>query len=121
MFWCRISVDTDILMHFTGLDIAVQSMKLNEKSQFLIQPHLAYGTYGCLERIPPNSVILFEIELLEIIESSAAENYIQLPEEQKKQFSEVYKFCLSQCAKGCYFSLVLLRDLHFSFYRQRFI
>lgn len=87
-------------------------MKLNEKSQFLVQPHLAYGTLGCLDRIPPNSVILFEIELIEIIESGAAENYIQLPEEQKKQFSEVYKFCLSQCAKGCNFNVVLVKEFY---------
>ncbi|KAJ3634903.1 hypothetical protein MTP99_007844 [Tenebrio molitor] len=48
-----------------GLEIAVLSMRLNEKSQFLIDPELAYRNSG-LNRIPPNSVVLFEIELCEI-------------------------------------------------------
>lgn len=83
-----------------GLDIAVESMKLNEKSQFLIKPELAYGTIGCLDRIPGNATILFEVELLEIIESGAAENFENLPEEKRNQFSEVYKFAMAQNAKA---------------------
>ncbi|XP_066148446.1 inactive peptidyl-prolyl cis-trans isomerase FKBP6 [Euwallacea fornicatus] len=83
-----------------GLDIAVQSMQLNEMSQFLIKPHLAYGTQGCLDRIPPNAVILFQVELIEIIESAASEMYKVLPEEQKNDFNNVYKFCISQCTKA---------------------
>jgi len=83
-----------------GLDIAVRSMKLNEKAQFLIKPHLAYGSFGCLDRIPANATVLFQIELLEIIESAAAENFENLPKERKTDFAEVYKLCMAQCAKG---------------------
>ncbi|ENN79746.1 hypothetical protein HUJ04_003840 [Dendroctonus ponderosae] len=82
-----------------GLDYAVQSMQLNEKSQFLIKPHLAYGDFGCMERIAPNATVLFEIELLEIIESKS-NDFQNLPEEEKNDFSQVYNFCLSQCTKG---------------------
>ncbi|XP_066255987.1 inactive peptidyl-prolyl cis-trans isomerase FKBP6 [Euwallacea similis] len=83
-----------------GLDIAVQSMQLTEISQFLIKPHLAYGTQGCLDRIPPNATVLFQIELIEIIEGAASEMYKILPEDQKNDFKNVYKFCISQCAKA---------------------
>ncbi|XP_030763019.1 inactive peptidyl-prolyl cis-trans isomerase shutdown [Sitophilus oryzae] len=83
-----------------GLDIAVASMKINEKSQFLVKPAYAYGEFGCMDRIPPNSSVLFEIELIEIIESSAAEHYENLPQEKRTEFSEVYKYCMSQCAKA---------------------
>ncbi|XP_060520702.1 inactive peptidyl-prolyl cis-trans isomerase shutdown [Cylas formicarius] len=83
-----------------GLDFAVQSMKITEKSQFMIRPEYGYGKYGCMDRIPANSTVLFEIELLEIIESAAGENYQNLPEEQKKEFENVYKYCISQCVKG---------------------
>lgn len=82
-------------------------MKLNEKSQFLIKSHLAYGKFGCLDRIPSNATVLFQIELIEIIESAAAEEFDQLPEENKKSFDNVYKFCMAQCAKGKDFIMVL--------------
>ncbi|KAF7281671.1 inactive peptidyl-prolyl cis-trans isomerase FKBP6-like [Rhynchophorus ferrugineus] len=83
-----------------GLDIAVASMKLCEKSQFMIKPQYAYGEAGCLERIPPNSTVLFEIELIEVIDSQAAQLFENLSLEEKAQFSVVYKYCLAQCAKG---------------------
>ncbi|KAL1518253.1 hypothetical protein ABEB36_001901 [Hypothenemus hampei] len=83
-----------------GLDIAVKSMNLNEKSQFLVESHLAYGSLGCLERIPPNATILFIVELLEIIESGASEEFQLLPEERKSEFIEVHKYCTAQCAKA---------------------
>lgn len=83
-----------------GLDIAVQSMKLNEKSQFLIKPEFAYGKLGCLNRVPPNSEILFEVELIEIINVGAATTFQNLPEEAQKKFSTVYDYCLALCVKG---------------------
>ncbi|KAJ8931562.1 hypothetical protein NQ314_015509 [Rhamnusium bicolor] len=83
-----------------GLDIAVQSMRLNEKSQFLITPEFAYGTLGCLNRVPPNSEVLFEIELIDIVNVGAATTFQNLPEEKQKRFTHVYDYCLALCAKG---------------------
>ncbi|KAJ8959434.1 hypothetical protein NQ318_022126 [Aromia moschata] len=83
-----------------GLDIAVQSMRLNEKSQFLIQPAFAYGKLGCLHRVPAEAEVLFEIELIEIINAGAATTFQNLPAEKQKQFSFVYDYCLALCAKG---------------------
>nr|CAH7767887.1 unnamed protein product [Callosobruchus chinensis] len=83
-----------------GLDVAVQSMKLNEKSQFIIQPEYAYGRFGCLDRVPKNSEVLFEVELLEIVDSGAASTFQKLPEDQQKEFHHVYEYCLALCAKG---------------------
>nr|CAH7767697.1 unnamed protein product [Callosobruchus chinensis] len=83
-----------------GLDVAVQSMKLNEKSQFIIQPEYAYGRFGCLDRVPKNSEVLFEVELLEIVDSGAASTFQKLPEDQQKEFQHVYEYCLALCAKG---------------------
>lgn len=82
------------------LDIAVQSMMLNEKSQFLVAPEYAYGKLGCLNRVPPNSEILFEIELVEVVDVSAAMGYQALTSEEKKKFCNIYDFCLALCAKG---------------------
>ncbi|KAJ8978963.1 hypothetical protein NQ317_009360 [Molorchus minor] len=65
-------------------------MKLNEKSQFLFKPEYAYGKLGCLNRVPPDSEVLFEIELMEIINSAAATSFQNLPPDQQKQFAFPY-------------------------------
>ncbi|CAG9837671.1 unnamed protein product [Diabrotica balteata] len=83
-----------------GLDIAVQSMQVNEKSQFLIQPKFAYGALGCLQRVPPETEVLFEIELLEIVNIGAAKRFESLPQEEQNNFTFVYEYCLALCAKG---------------------
>lgn len=82
-----------------GLDIAVQSMKLREKSQFLFDPSYAYG--GCLVgRVPHNSTVLFEIELLDIINSGATLTYDNLPEERQNDFIEIFKYAEALCERG---------------------
>lgn len=47
-----------------GWDIAVGTMKKGEKSIFLIPSELAYGQRGAGSTIPPNTDLIFEIELL---------------------------------------------------------
>nr|XP_022918246.1 inactive peptidyl-prolyl cis-trans isomerase FKBP6 [Onthophagus taurus] len=64
-----------------GLELAVKSMKMNEKSQFLIHPDYAYGSMGCLDRIPENATILFEIELRNYINLGEAETVEEAGEE----------------------------------------
>ncbi|RZC37027.1 FKBP C domain containing protein, partial [Asbolus verrucosus] len=78
-----------------GLEIAILSMKLNEKSHFLIVPELAFRNGG-LNRIPPNSTVLFEIELCGLMESVLSSPV----DTSKNDFDHVYKFCLAQCVKG---------------------
>jgi len=45
----------------------LQLMKVGSKFEFYIHPNLGYGARGSAPRIPPNSLLIFEIELLEII------------------------------------------------------
>jgi len=47
-----------------GWDLGVASMKLGEKSVFTIHPDLGYGEGGSGEKIPGNSTLIFEVELL---------------------------------------------------------
>ncbi|UCH45324.1 MAG: FKBP-type peptidyl-prolyl cis-trans isomerase [Nitrospiraceae bacterium] len=49
-----------------GWTEALQMMKVGSKWEIFVPPHLAYGRRGYGEKIPPNSVLLFEIELLSI-------------------------------------------------------
>jgi FK506-binding protein 6 len=56
-----------------GLEVAVKSMKRNERSHFLVCSEYAFGKLGCPPRIPPNATILFEVELLGFVEYHGAE------------------------------------------------
>lgn len=49
-----------------GFDMMVQDMKLNEKRTVLLPPDLAYGERGAGRVIPPNTPIMFDIEVIEI-------------------------------------------------------
>lgn len=49
-----------------GWTEALKMMKVGSKWRIFVPPHLAYGRGGLGERIPPNKVLVFEIELLSI-------------------------------------------------------
>lgn len=54
-----------------GWTEALQLMKVGSKYKLFIPPELAYGPSG-RPGIPPNSALVFEVELLEIVKGSAA-------------------------------------------------
>jgi FKBP-type peptidyl-prolyl cis-trans isomerase FklB len=47
---------------------ALQKMKVGDKWQLFVPPNLAYGVEAPGPPIEPNSMLVFEIELLEIVE-----------------------------------------------------
>jgi len=49
-----------------GWDQVLQLMKLGEKRRVIIPPDFAYGSRGQLPNIPPNSTLVFEMELIKI-------------------------------------------------------
>lgn len=50
----------------SGLEQGVLMMHVGDKARFIMPPHLAHGLLGDEDRIPPRSIIVYEVELLEI-------------------------------------------------------
>lgn len=50
-----------------GMDMGLQNMCVGEKRTVLIPPHLGYGEAGVEGEVPGSAVLVFDIELLELI------------------------------------------------------
>ncbi|XP_004380900.1 inactive peptidyl-prolyl cis-trans isomerase FKBP6 [Trichechus manatus latirostris] len=69
-----------------GMELGLLSMRKGELARFLFKPTYAYGTLGCPPLIPPNTTVLFEIELLDFLDSAESDKFCALSAEQQDQF-----------------------------------
>uniref|UniRef100_T1IHK7 peptidylprolyl isomerase n=1 Tax=Strigamia maritima TaxID=126957 RepID=T1IHK7_STRMM len=85
-----------------GLNIAVRSMKIKEQSEFLVSPDYAYGPIGCPDRIPPNSSILFVVEVISVVDNVAMVEFNNLTHEEQSLagFKELMKVARAKYATG---------------------
>lgn len=63
----------------SGLNEGLKLMKKGEKAYFILQPHLAFGVAGDSYKIPPYSVLVYDIEVVDI----------KSPENEFSDFGEV--------------------------------
>ncbi|XP_050639709.1 inactive peptidyl-prolyl cis-trans isomerase FKBP6 isoform X3 [Macaca thibetana thibetana] len=61
-----------------GMELGLLSMRRGELARFLFKPNYAYGTLGCPPLIPPNTTVLFEIELLDFLDSAESDKFCAL-------------------------------------------
>ncbi|KAG5327325.1 FKBP2 protein, partial [Pseudoatta argentina] len=49
-----------------GLDVAVIGMKIDEKRRLIIPPNMAYGDEGYGLKVPPNTTVIYDVELKKV-------------------------------------------------------
>ncbi len=49
-----------------GIKYSLEGMKQGGKRKVIISPHLGYKETGVRDLIPPNAVLIYEIEILEV-------------------------------------------------------
>ncbi|POI24993.1 hypothetical protein CIB84_011258 [Bambusicola thoracicus] len=69
-----------------GLEIGVLTMKKGEVARFIFSPSYAYGQQGCLPLIPPDATVLFEVELIDFLDSADSDTFFALTAEQQDTF-----------------------------------
>jgi len=52
----------------SGLEMAMQLMYKGQKGKFILPPHLAHGLLGDNDKIPPRSIIVYDVHLLNVID-----------------------------------------------------
>ncbi|NND77921.1 MAG: hypothetical protein HKN39_07030 [Flavobacteriales bacterium] len=50
----------------TGLHEALQLMRVGDKANFLLPSHLAHGTFGDRKKIPPQTPLRYDVELISL-------------------------------------------------------
>ncbi|NXE43372.1 FKBP6 isomerase, partial [Ptilorrhoa leucosticta] len=61
-----------------GLEIGLLSMTKGEAALFVLAPEYAYGRRGCPPSIPPNTTVLFKVEVLDFIDSEECDAFFEL-------------------------------------------
>lgn len=67
------------------------TMRKGEFSRFLLQPKYAYGDMGCPPLVPAAAVILYEVHILDFLDSGQVDDFIAM--------SPVGKLLVSCCCK----------------------
>ncbi|XP_068121967.1 inactive peptidyl-prolyl cis-trans isomerase FKBP6 isoform X2 [Hyperolius riggenbachi] len=69
-----------------GMEISLLTMQRGELSRFLYTPFYAFGALGCPPLIPPSSTVMFEIEVLDFLDTAEADHFCNLAPYQRAIF-----------------------------------
>lgn len=70
-----------------GLELGLLTMQKGEFSRFLLQPQYAYGDMGCPPFIPPHAQVLYEVHVLDYLDSGQVDEFLTLSEEEQNTSS----------------------------------
>nr|XP_009940812.1 PREDICTED: inactive peptidyl-prolyl cis-trans isomerase FKBP6 [Opisthocomus hoazin] len=101
-----------------GLEVGLLTMKKGEVARFVFTPAYAYGQQGCPPLIPPNATVMFEVELLDFLDSDESDAFFELTAEQQDMFplQKVVKVANTEREFGNY----LYRKQHFEGAKDRY-
>jgi len=51
----------------SGLEMAVLLMQLGQSGKFILPPHLAHGLLGDQNKIPPRSIIVYDVRVINVV------------------------------------------------------
>lgn len=75
-----------------GWETGIPLMKVGSKGRLLVPTHLAYGKRGAGKVVPPNADLLFEIELLRIMNFEEYDAYmVELEQKERMAFEQHVK------------------------------
>lgn len=61
-----------------GMEVGVLTMQKGELSRFLYSPAYAYGALGCPPLIPPSATVLFEVEMMDFLDTAVSDSFFVL-------------------------------------------
>ena len=74
-----------------GWEVALRSMTIGEKSEFIMTPEYTYGDKQVKDWIPPNSVLNYEIELIAIGDNNTENCIENMTYEEKLHWGKILK------------------------------
>ncbi|KAM9370676.1 inactive peptidyl-prolyl cis-trans isomerase FKBP6 [Phaethornis superciliosus] len=88
-----------------GLEIGLLTMRKGERARFFFTPSYAYGAMGCPPLLPPNAMVMFEVELLDFLDTAESDSFFDLTAEQQDRFQleKVLKVAEAERECGNYF------------------
>ncbi|KAM5181639.1 inactive peptidyl-prolyl cis-trans isomerase FKBP6 isoform 2-T2 [Mantella aurantiaca] len=69
-----------------GMEIGILTMQRGELSRFLYSPTYAYGVLGCPPLIPPSSTVLFEIQMLDFLDTAESDSFYDMHPHHRASF-----------------------------------
>uniref|UniRef100_A0A8C5LQF6 peptidylprolyl isomerase n=1 Tax=Leptobrachium leishanense TaxID=445787 RepID=A0A8C5LQF6_9ANUR len=69
-----------------GMEIGLLTMQKGELSRFIYSPEYAFGNMGCPPLIPPSATVLFEVELLDFLDTAESDWFCNLTPKQQSTF-----------------------------------
>jgi len=78
-----------------GMEIGIATMKQSEKSQFIFSPDFYVGRRGCEPRVPRETSVMFEIEVISCMEIGVLDEFQVSSEEERSKipFHRIIQIC----------------------------